>query len=57
MVACKYFLRGLEGEKTQQKIYDSGRIDDLWREKTNCKWGNWKNVSQSKHEISMGEKI
>jgi hypothetical protein len=31
MVACKYFLWKLEGEKTQKKIYDSGRIDDLWR--------------------------
>jgi hypothetical protein len=42
MVACKYFLRGLEGEKThtQKKIYDSGRIDDLWRgKKNNCNRG------------------
>lgn len=34
MVACKYFLRELGGEEThKKKKYDSGRIDDLWREK------------------------
>jgi hypothetical protein len=45
------FYGGWRERKHTKKVYDSGRIDDLWREKKNCKRGNWKNVSQLKHEI------